>query len=89
MTQEQDKNESLTDHVSVYTITPCMGRPPKATHLVRSKMLPIRLTSGEFDELEAAARRLGVTLADMMRDGARLYIQLKGKDGSSKGKEKK
>src|SRR5436190_5458380 len=82
MMQDDDNNEPLTKGVAVYTITPCMGRPPKAKHLVRSKMLPIRLTSGEFDELEAAARRLGVTVAEMMRDGARLYIQLKGKDGS-------
>ena len=89
MTEEQEKNKSLLNDQGVYTVTPCMARPPKPKHLVRSKMLPIRLTAAEFREFESAAKRLGVTVADVMRDGARLYIQLKSKDGSSKEKEKK
>ncbi len=89
MTQQQDTNRFLTGDVSVYTIKQCMGRPPKPKRLVRSKMLPIRLTEAESEEFEAAAQRLGVSVADMMRDGARLYIQSRSKDGSSKREEKK
>jgi hypothetical protein len=51
-------------------------------------MLPIRFTVSEFKELEREAGRLGVTVAEMLREGARLYIQLKGEDGSSTRKEK-
>jgi hypothetical protein len=87
MAPEQEKNRSLTEDVSAHTLKRCLGRPPKPEHLVRSKILPIRLTVDEFRELESAVERLGVTVADTMRDGARLYIQSKSKDGSSKGKE--
>jgi hypothetical protein len=51
-------------------------------------MLPIRLTQAEFNQLDREAGRLGITVADLLRDGARLYIQLKSEDGSSTRKEK-
>jgi hypothetical protein len=78
---------SLTAGDSVYTTTPCMGRPPKSESERRSKLFPLRLTPGEIEELESASRRLGETVADIFRKGAKLYIT-RGKDGS-KRKEKK
>jgi hypothetical protein len=82
----KNKN-SLTSEVSVYTYTPCMGRPPKPEAQRRSKLFPLRLTPGEMTELEFASRRLGETVADIFRKGAKLYVA-RGKDGS-KRKEKK
>lgn len=86
MEQSWNKN-GLTCEVSVYTNTPCMGRPPKSESERRSKLFPLRLTPGEIAELESASRRLGETVADIFRKGAKLYIT-RGKDGS-KRKEKK
>ena len=74
---------------SVYTTMPRVGRPPKPEHERRSKMLPIRLTADEIAEFESAAQRMGITVADILRDGGRLYIQAKGKDGHRIRKEKK
>ena len=85
MKQQENKN-SLTSCVNVYTHTPCIGRPPKPERERRSKLFPLRLTPGEIMELEAASRRLGETVADIFRKGAKLYVQ-RGKDGS-KRKEK-
>ncbi len=64
-----------------------MGRPPKLESERRSKLFPLRLTPGEIGELESASRRLGETVAEIFRKGAKLYI-MRGKDGS-KRKEKK
>jgi len=64
-----------------------MGRPPKPESERRSKLYPLRLTLGEIAELESASRRLGVTVAEIFREGAKLYIT-RSKDGS-KRKEKK
>lgn len=77
----------LTSEVVVYTTTSCMGRPPKPESERRSKLFPLRLTPGEIEELESASRRLGETVAEIFRKGAKLYI-MRGKDGS-KRKEKK
>ncbi len=68
----------------VYTNIRCMGRPPKPDHLRRSKLFPLRLTPGEIGRYERAARRLGVTVAHLLREGADLYIQTGGRDGSPK-----
>jgi len=89
MCQEQMKNKIQLDtpSYSVYTNTGCMGRPPKPDHLRRSKLFPLRLTPGEFARYERAARKLGVTVAEMLREGADLYIQKRGKDGSPRRKE--
>jgi hypothetical protein len=86
MEQERNRNV-LTSPLSVYTNSPCMGRPPKPESERRSKLFPLRLTHGEIAELESAARRLDVTVAEIFRRGAQLYIE-RSKDGS-KRKEKK
>jgi hypothetical protein len=85
--EQQENKNNLTSDLNVYTHTPCMGRPPKPEAERRSKLFPLRLTPGEIEELESASRRLGETVADIFRKGARLYI-MRGKDGS-KRKEKK
>jgi hypothetical protein len=83
---EQEENKKvLTSELNVYTKTPCMGRPPKSQIDRRSKLFPLRLTPGEMTELESASRRLGESVADIFRKGAKLYMR--GKDGS-KRKEK-
>jgi len=74
---------------SVYTITRCMARPLKPEHLRRSKLFPLRLTPGEFARYERAARKLGVTVAEMLREGAEIYIQTRGRDGSPKKETRK
>ena len=85
--EQVGNKKSLTSEVSVYTTTSCMGRPPKPEAQRRSKLFPLRLTPGEIEELESASCRLGETVADILRKGAKLYIT-RGKDGS-KRKEKK
>jgi hypothetical protein len=86
MEQEGNRND-LTSELTVYTNTPCMGRPPKPESERRSKLFPLRLTPGEIAELESASRRLGETVADIFRKGAKLYIT--GDKDGSKRKEKK
>lgn len=76
-------------HLSVYTITTCMGRPTKPRQLRRSKLFPLRLTPGEFARYERAARKLGVPVAALFREGAALYVQQRGKDGSPKKETKR
>jgi len=66
-----------------------VGRPPKPEHLRRSKMFPLLLTPGEFNQLHAEARRLGVSLAKLFREGAALYIETRGKGGHRQRKERK
>jgi len=50
-------------------------------------MLPIRLTADEIAEFESAAQWLGISVADILREGGRLYIKTRGKDGHRKRKE--
>ena len=64
-----------------------MGRPPKPESERRSKSFLLRLAVGEIAELESASRRLGISVAEIFRRGAKLYVE-RGKDGS-KRKEKK
>jgi len=85
--EQQGNRNSLTETVSVYTNTPCMGRPPKPESERRSKLFPLRLTPAELAELESASQRLGESVAAIFRKGAKLYVT-RGKDGS-KRKEKK
>ena len=91
MCQEQieNKNQLDTSSISVYTITRCMGRPPKPEHLRRSKLFPLRLTPGEFACEKRATRKPGVTVAEMFPEGADLCIQMRGRDGSPKKETKK
>ena len=78
----------LTPPVMIHTITDDMVRPTKPEHLRRTKTFAIKLTASEWSWLEASARRLGVSVAEMLREGAKLYVQTRGKDGSRQRKEK-
>jgi hypothetical protein len=77
----------LTCRLTVYTNKLCMGRPPKPESERRSKLFPLRLTRGEVAELETASHRLGETVAEIFRKGAKLYIERS--KGGSKRKEKR
>ena len=79
----------LTPPVMIYTITGDMVRPTKPEHLRRTRTFAIKLTASEWSWLEASARRLGVSVAEMLREGAKLYVQTRGKDGSRKTKGEK
>ena len=79
----------LTSPVMIHTITGDMVRPTKPEHLRRTKTFAIKLTASEWSWLEASARRLGVSVAEMLREGAKLYVQTRGKDGSRKTKGEK
>jgi hypothetical protein len=83
--QQENKND-LTSEINVYTHTSCMGRPRKPEDQRRSRSFLLRLTPGEMATFEAASRRLGETVADIFRKGAKLYAE-RDKDGS-KRKEK-
>ena len=72
--------------MSVYTVIPDMSRPPIAQHLRRSKLFPLRLTPSEMASLKKASRKLGESVASILRKGAALYVQ--GKDGSRTKGEK-
>jgi hypothetical protein len=89
MCGEQLENKIELDKPSdtVYTHIRCMGRPPKPDHLRRSKLFPLRLTPVEIARYERAARKLGVTVAEVLREGADLYIQMRSKGGSPKKEE--
>ena len=89
MAKEQMRNKKgLTKSITVYTLSPCMGRPPKPKNLRRSKLFPLRLTPSEMADLEAASRELGVTVAEIFRAGAALYIRKKGKGGHREGRKR-
>ena len=66
-----------------------MGRPPKPENLRRSKMLPLRLTEDEWNCVLKASQETGISVSDIFRNGARLFIQQRDKDGHRKAKEKK
>jgi hypothetical protein len=51
-------------------------------------MLPLRLTESEWIEFVQAADWMGISVAELLRDGARLLIQKREKDGSSTRREK-
>ncbi len=61
--------------VNVYTRVSRMAGHPKPDHLRRGKMLPIRLTAAEWDQLKGAASRLGMNVSEILREGAKLYIR--------------
>jgi hypothetical protein len=77
-------------NLSVYTRiqNSCMGRPPKPEAERRSVLFPLRLTPGEMALFEDAARKLGETVADLLRKGAMSRIS-KGKGGLTQRKGKK
>ncbi|PYX85530.1 MAG: hypothetical protein DMG70_03310 [Acidobacteria bacterium] len=82
------KARHLTENIDVYTVMSRMARPPKPEHLRRSKLFPLRLTPSEIAKLERASRRLKEPVADILRKGAELYLDMRGK-GGSKRKEPK
>jgi len=69
-------------------------KPYKPPHQVRSRLLPIRISEEDAEWLFPTAKRLGVTVSDLMREGARfyaMYLEQKGeprkekeRDGSQK-----
>lgn len=93
MGMEQIKNKyHLTSRLSVDTNNLSMrtGRPPKRSHLKRSKWFPLRLTPSEFARYHAASREFGEPVAEIIRKGTDLYIRrLRGKGGSRKEKKEK
>jgi len=55
-------------------------KPYKPRHLVKSRMIPVRVSEEYSEWLYAASSRLGVPISDMMREGARVYaMQLEQK----------
>jgi hypothetical protein len=79
----------LTEMIYVYTVISRMGRPPKPDNLRRDRMLPIRVSDDEWRHLRKVAAKLGMKVSEILREGARLYIHERGKDGSAKRKEKR
>ena len=74
----------------IYNKAKTMGRPPLSDELRRSKLFPLRLTPNEIAVLETASRKLGETVADILRKGAVLYMRKRDKGGKSqKRKEQK
>ena len=79
----------LTPPLMIHTITDDMVRPTKPEHLRRTKTFAVKLTASEWNWLESSARGLGVSVAEMLREGAKLYVQTRGQDGSRQRKERK
>jgi|SoiMetStandDraft_2_1073263.scaffolds.fasta_scaffold1734421_2 hypothetical protein len=64
-------------------------KPYKPKHLLKTRMIPILVTEDFSRWLREASNRLGVTVSEIMREGARRYVrQLERKDGSGKEKKK-
>jgi predicted DNA-binding protein len=62
-------------------------KPYKPSHLVRTRLFPVRVSQEEFEWLTNTSQRLGVTVADLMRNGARAYAaMLEQKGGPRKEK---
>ena len=76
------KTQRLTETINVYTVMSRMARPPKPEHLRRSKLFPLRLTPSEIAKLERASRSLKEPVAEILRKGAELYLEMRGKGGS-------
>ena len=68
----------------------CMARKPyKPKHLLKTKMIPILVTEEFSRWLREASNRLRVSVSDLMREGAKLYVKhLERKDGPGKEKKK-
>ncbi len=62
-----------------------MVRPAKPEHERKAKMVPIRMTADYFEWLQRASGRHGISMSDLMREGARVFIeQLEQKGGPGK-----
>lgn len=63
-------------------------KPYKPRHLVKLRMISIRV-SEEFSEwIYSASERHGISIADLMREGAQVYVkQLERKGGPRREKK--
>jgi hypothetical protein len=62
-------------------------KPYKPPHQVRSRLLPIRISEEDAAWLFPTAKRFGMTVSDLMREGARFYaVQLEQKGEPRKEK---
>jgi hypothetical protein len=61
-----------------------MARPLKPEKQRRSTLFTMKLTQSEWADLKASAENLQMAVAELLREGAALYIQTRGKDGSRK-----
>ena len=66
-----------------------MGRPPKPENERRSKMLPLRLTEDEWRNVLQASKETGISVSEIFREGAVLFIRERNKGGSRKQREEK
>ena len=70
-------------------------KPYKPPHQVRSRLLPIRISEEDAEWLFPTAKRLGITVSNLMREGARFYamqLEQKGeprKEKSHRGSQQK
>lgn len=70
-------------------------KPYKPAHLVRTRMIPIRVSEEESQWLSATSERLGIPVSNLMREGARFYamqLEQKGeprKEKSHRGSQQK
>jgi len=65
-----------------------MTSPAKPKRRRREKMLPVRLHQEFFDWLQEAAEKHGISISDLLRDGARMYVEsLEQKGGPGKEEE--
>jgi hypothetical protein len=69
-------------------------KPYKPPYQVRSRLLPIRISEEDAAWLFPTAERLGISVSDLMREGARLYavkFEQKGepRKESNSGSQKK
>ena len=65
-----------------------MGRPPLPDNKRRSKMLPLRLTEDEWSYILQASKETGISVSNIFREGAVLFIQ-RNKGGHRKTKGEK
>lgn len=72
----------LTADMDVHTVMSRMAKPPKADHLRRSKLFPLRYTPSGIAQIEPASCRLEEPIAELVRDGAMLFLEMRGKGGS-------
>ncbi len=75
----------LTTLINVYTLME-VGRPFLPQHLRKEKMLPVRFSASELKELKQRSKRFGVPLAEMVREGIKLYLLRLEQQGESKTK---
>lgn len=76
------KTLPLTENIDVHTVISRIARPPKEDHLRRSKLFPLWHTPSGIAQIEPASRRHQEPVADFVRDGAVLYLEMRSRDGS-------